>query len=129
MTKSDIIGDIPREISRFCHFFINYGGAINARVSKVKYRPSPIPSKGLEIPIMMEFVKENATADVYRKMENYVQEYYTEPENLRQLDNNEADDDDYEQEILDASNEELNIVEEREGVIGGVREETENNEF
>ena len=84
LTKSDIIGHIPREISRFCHFFINYGGAINTRVSKVKYRPSPIPSGGLEIP-MMEFVKENATADVFRKMENYVQEYYTEPENLRHL--------------------------------------------
>ena len=78
---------------------------------------------------MMEFVKENATADVFRKMENYVQEYYTAPENLRQPDNNEADDDDYEEEIVDASNEELNIVEEREGVIGGVREETGNNEF
>ena len=35
----------------------------------------------------------------------------------------------YEEEIVDASNEELNIVEEREGVIGGVREETDNSDF
>ena len=79
---------------------------------------------------MMEFVKEKSTTDVFRKIENYVQEYYTEPENLRKPDtddDNEAYEDDYEEEIVDASNEELNIVEEREGVIG--REETENNEF
>ena len=125
LTKRDIIGHIPQEISRFCHYFINYDGAINDRVSNMRYRPSPIPSGGLEIPIMMELIKENATVDVFRKMEEYVHEYYTEPGNLIRPGNDEIDYEDYEEEIVDG-NEELNI-EEREGVIE--EQATLNNEF
>ena len=32
LTDFDIVGHIPREISRFCHYFINYGGIIEERV-------------------------------------------------------------------------------------------------
>ena len=125
LTKRDIIGHIPREISRFCHYFINYGGAINARVSNVKYRPSPIPSGGLEIPITMELIKENATVEVFRKMDEYVHEYYTEPENLIRTGNDDIDDDDYEDEIVEDGYEEYE--EERDSVIE--EEETVDNEF
>ena len=57
LTDNEIFGYIPREISRFCHYFINYGGQLEARVTCTKYRPSPIPSGGLEIPILL-IVKE-----------------------------------------------------------------------
>jgi len=32
LTDFDIVGHIPREISRFCHYFLNYGGKIEARI-------------------------------------------------------------------------------------------------
>ena len=31
-TNSDIVEHIPQEISQFCHYFVNYGGFIEARV-------------------------------------------------------------------------------------------------
>ena len=52
LTYFDIVGNIPREISRFFHYFINYGGIIEARVRETKYRPN-IPSGWLEIPILL----------------------------------------------------------------------------
>ena len=38
LTNFDIVGHIPREISHFCHYFVNYGGFIEARVRESKYR-------------------------------------------------------------------------------------------
>ena len=46
---SVVIGHIPREISRFAKLFINYGGRIEAKVFSSQYKPSPMPSEGLEI--------------------------------------------------------------------------------
>lgn len=42
----DIVGHIPREISRFCHYFLSYGGSLEARVRDSHYRRSPIPKGG-----------------------------------------------------------------------------------
>ena len=64
LNKRYIIGHIHRKVGRFCHYFVNYGRAINARVSNVKYRPYPI---GLEISITFEIMKENATVEVFSK--------------------------------------------------------------
>ena len=36
-TASDVVGHIPREISRFCHFFLHYGGALEGRVRDNRY--------------------------------------------------------------------------------------------
>ena len=32
LTNFDIVGHTPDEVSHFCHYFINYGGFIEARV-------------------------------------------------------------------------------------------------
>ena len=32
LTDFDVVGHIPREISRFCHYFLNYGGKLEAPV-------------------------------------------------------------------------------------------------
>ena len=53
LTNFDIVRHIPREISRSCRYFVNYGGYIEARVQESKYRPSHIPYGGLEIPITL----------------------------------------------------------------------------
>ena len=53
--KPEIVGHIPKEISRVVYFFIKEGGKVDGDVLSVKYRPSPIPSGGLEIPLMLSF--------------------------------------------------------------------------
>ena len=82
MTDFDIVGNIPREISRFCHYFMNYGGNIEARVRCTKNTPSPIPSGGLEIHILPVIKKGDSTQKVFEKMESFVKSYYLEPDKI-----------------------------------------------
>ena len=51
-------GHIPREISRHLHFFIKTEDGkviVIGHVKSLTYRPSPIPSGGLEIPLELTF--------------------------------------------------------------------------
>ena len=80
--EMDIVGHLPREISRFCRYFVNYGGKLEAGVTDINYRRSPIPSGRLEIPILLVVIKANASSLVMGKMIDYMKEYYTEPENI-----------------------------------------------
>lgn len=82
LTDNEIVGHIPREISRFCHYFINYGGKLEARVTCTKYRPSPIPSGGLEIPILLIAKKGDSTEEIFEKMEDLLRSYYVEPDKI-----------------------------------------------
>ena len=78
----ETVGHIPREISRFCHYFINYGGFLEGRVSNPRYRPSPIPSGGLEIPIRLVVKRNDSDYRVFQKMKNLLKEYYMEPDHI-----------------------------------------------
>ena len=50
------VGHIPSEISRHVHFFIKTeDGKVIGHVKSLTYRPSPIPSGGLEIPLQLTF--------------------------------------------------------------------------
>ena len=49
------VGHIPREISRYVHYFLHEGGSVTGIVTDVHHRLSPIPEGGLEIPIHMAF--------------------------------------------------------------------------
>ena len=50
------VGHIPREISRFVFYFIREeGGTVNGRLLSTRYRPSPIPAGGLEVPLELNF--------------------------------------------------------------------------
>ena len=82
LTNLDIVEQIPRKISRFCHYFVNYGGFIEARVRESKYRPSPISNGGLEIPITLIIKKGNSTREVFEKMEKKKKELYIELEKI-----------------------------------------------
>ena len=82
LTDFDIVGHIPREISRFCHYFINYGGKLEARVRCTKYRPSAFPLGGLEIPILLIIKKGDSTQEIFEKMESFVKSYYLEPDKI-----------------------------------------------
>ena len=48
----------------------------------MRYRRSPIPKGGLEIPITMLVKRHKASPAVFNKMKELVFEYYTEPENF-----------------------------------------------
>ena len=82
LTDNEIAGHILREISRFCHYFINYSGKLEARVTCTKYKPSPIPSGGLEIPILLIARKGDSTEEIFEKMEDFLRSYYVEPDKV-----------------------------------------------
>jgi hypothetical protein len=89
-----VIGHLPREISRFCRYFVNYGGDLEARVTDTQHRRSPIPSGGLEIPILLTVTKGMSGDTVMEKMIAYLQEYYMEPDLIPASENNEDSEDD-----------------------------------
>ena len=82
LTDNEIVGHIPCEISRFCHYFINYGGKLESRVTCTKYRPSPIPSASLEMPILLIAKKGDSTEEIFEKMEDLLRSYYVEPDKI-----------------------------------------------
>ena len=51
------VGHIPREISRYVYFFIKQeGGKVNGKLNSLKYKASPIPTGGLEVPLSIKWV-------------------------------------------------------------------------
>ena len=69
------VGHIPREISRNVYFFIKTeGGSVNGKVLSVKYQLSPIPSGGLEIPLMLTFKCTNSIT--FLKMKKFISELH-----------------------------------------------------
>ena len=89
------VGHIPREISRHLHFFIKTeDGKVIGHVKSLTYRPSPIPSGGLEIPLQLTFTcDDKLTLDL---MNGFVKSLYDWNYTGLVQDNN--DQDDYEEE-------------------------------
>ena len=50
---------------------------------ETRYRPSPIPSGGLEIPVLLIFKRNDATNEVFEKMEKLINDFYVEPEKIK----------------------------------------------
>ena len=72
-----MIGHIPREISRHVYYFIKKkGGFVNGSVVSTKYRPSPIPSGGPEIPLLLKFsCSEQKTFEIMKKFADSLYDY------------------------------------------------------
>ena len=69
------VGYILREILRHVYFFIkSEGGSVNGTVISTKYRTSPIPAGGLEIPLLLTFSCSKAIN--FGKMKTFVQTLY-----------------------------------------------------
>ena len=65
---------IPREISRHVYYFIKTEGAfVNGSVISTKYCPSPVPSGGLKIPLLLNFLCPKQKA--FEKMKNFVDSF------------------------------------------------------
>ena len=70
------VGHIPREISRYVYFFIKKEeGKVYGTLKSLKYKASPIPSGGLEVPLMLTF--ECNDKWVSDKMNEFVKKDYS----------------------------------------------------
>ena len=76
------VGHLPREISQFCKYFLEWNGELDATVCSTKFRKSPIPQGGLEILIKLRVGKGKANFETSRKMKGFVLDNYLEPENI-----------------------------------------------
>ena len=76
-----VVGHIPRELSWFCKYFPDYSGVIDATVTSVDFRRSPIPQGGIEIPINLHIIKSASSDDVFKRMKK-IEQYYQEPNNI-----------------------------------------------
>ena len=55
---------------------------MKASVGDVKFRRSPLPQGGFEIPTTLTVLQNNASLTVYDKMQEFMMEYYVEPGNI-----------------------------------------------
>ena len=74
LTKA-VIAHITGEIYRFCRYFMDYGGLLETRVRDTLCRISPIPNKGLEIPVTLIVKKGLTNSEVFRKMKHFLDKY------------------------------------------------------
>ena len=66
---------ITREISCHVYYFIKTeGGFVNSSVISTEYRSSPIPSGGLEIPLLLNFLY--TEQKTFEKMRNFADSLY-----------------------------------------------------
>ena len=85
------VGHVPRDISRYIYFFIRKeNGKTTGSVKSLNYKPSPIPSGGLEIPLQLTF--SCPVEWVQDKMKDFIDNFYSYDFN-RILHNDESSDD------------------------------------
>ena len=95
------VGHIPREISRHVYFFIKTEGRkVNGHVKSLTYRPSSIPSGGLEIPLQLTF--SCGQREILDIMNAFVSSLYdwnytgiVNPEENKENDEENTDDEDF----------------------------------
>ena len=75
-----LIGHLPREISQFCRFFLEYDGLLDAAVRATKFRRSP--QGGLEILLKLRIREGKSSPEIFRKMKGFVLDNYVEPERI-----------------------------------------------
>ena len=80
---------IPRDISCHCYFFIEEDGNITRHLISTTYKVSPIPTGGLEVPLLLTFsVKSERITKLMKRFVNDLYDYYCTGE---QSENNEEE--------------------------------------
>ena len=76
-----IVGHLPREISRFMYFIIFHGAQIVCKVINTHHRRSPLVQGGLEIPIEVTVTMNSSDANkqALARCQNWVELKYKEP--------------------------------------------------
>ena len=72
----DIVGNVPREISRFIWCFFTYGGKMEASVLSIQPLPSPIPSGWLEIMLKAKLKIDEKHAQILKYLQQLIAESY-----------------------------------------------------
>ena len=104
--KLETVDHIPREVSRHTYFYIKEGGRTDDSVLSTCYRPSLIPSGGLEIPLMMTlnspcYIAHHKMKDFMTKL--YCYDYKPVTENVE----SDSDSDEFQIEIKEKVVEEV----------------------
>ena len=75
VTEWKTVGHIPREKSWNVYFFIQQeGGRVYGKLKPLKYKFSPVPSGGLEVPMLLKFEYQDKW--VKDTMEEFVETFY-----------------------------------------------------
>ena len=87
-----VVGHLPKEISRFIKFILIHGARVTVKVIDVDYRRSPLVQGGLEIPVLVSVAMDcsDSNKGKIKKLEILLNEYYKEPVNGKFEDATEA---------------------------------------
>ena len=89
-----MVGHIPREISRFVWYFLNYGGKVDAKVHSERHRRSTIPSGGLEITLVAKFAMSDEKRRYLAHLSTLIQWNYNVNEEVMDQTNGQENEDD-----------------------------------
>ncbi|KAL5269491.1 hypothetical protein ACHWQZ_G003095, partial [Mnemiopsis leidyi] len=67
------VGNIPYEVSKYCHYFMCHSGESNGVVDDSRHSRSPIPSGGLAVKLKLTF---KGLGDIVFKMKQLIRESY-----------------------------------------------------
>ena len=73
-----IVGYVPREISRPIYYFLKHGGEVFGKVVDEHYRPSPIPKGGLEITLTVTCKIAANKQEILQRLDSLIKENYDE---------------------------------------------------
>ena len=73
-----IVGHVPREISRPVNYFLKYGGEVFGKVADEHYRPSPIPKGGLEITLTVICKIAANKQEIIQRLDSLIKDNYDE---------------------------------------------------
>ena len=72
----------PREISRFCKYFVEYNGELDLWVRSTNFRRNSLPQGDVEIVIKFQVGKGKAGFENFRKIKGFVLDNYLKPEKI-----------------------------------------------
>ena len=79
--KSDVVGHLPREISRAIRFFMDRGGKVTVTLTSEHYRRSPLVQGGIEISCLMRSLIPGTRVNllVLERFKAIISKSYTKP--------------------------------------------------
>ena len=84
-----VVGHIPREISRFVSFLMDYVGRMEGVVLSPEFKASPIPRGGLEIILRTRFTIAEEKSKYLHHLKELIKDYYEPVTELRGSNNGE----------------------------------------
>ena len=85
-----VVGHIPREISRFVSFLMDYVGRMEGVVLSPEFKASPIPRGGLEIILRTRFTIAEEKSKYLHHLKELIKDYYEPVTELRWSNNGES---------------------------------------